>query len=122
MTSSRVVTAIRELIMVARTDTPEGVRVRRFLMAWWDMGEYGGFDVLDICSVEPLTKQHISTCISYLATASGVHYPNTISETFDLDMRELTFKRREDLEAVSELPGAIKRLQEDELEALQAGR
>lgn len=44
--------ALRRLFAVARQDTGGGGRVARFLLAWWNAGQHGGFDFTDFWSMD----------------------------------------------------------------------
>jgi hypothetical protein len=44
--------ALERLIGIARGDTGQSRTVANFLLAWWNAGECGGFDLTEVWSVD----------------------------------------------------------------------
>lgn len=44
--------ALARLIAIARSDTGQAARVANFLLAWWNAGRDGGFDLTDLWNVD----------------------------------------------------------------------
>ncbi len=45
-------TALDRVVAVAQSDTGQARRVANFLLAWWNAGDCGGFDVTDLWNVD----------------------------------------------------------------------
>ena len=44
--------ALRRLVRIAQSDTGQSVRCANFLLAWWNAGSCGGFDLTDLWAVD----------------------------------------------------------------------
>lgn len=44
--------ALHRLLLIARSDTGQSRRVANFLLAWWNAGRDGGFDMTDLWQVD----------------------------------------------------------------------
>lgn len=67
--------AIERLISAARVPSAQGERVARFLLAWWNSDEWGGFPPLDLRSVDTALSDAMLAVLANLATHGG--YPDT---------------------------------------------
>jgi hypothetical protein len=66
--------AIDRLISVASVPTGQGERVARFLLAWWNSDEWGGFCPLDLRGVDTELSHAMLTAMAHLAKRGG--YPD----------------------------------------------
>jgi len=55
------IAAIDRLIEIAHRDTEQGGPVARFLLAWWDAGKCGGFDLADLQAVDADVLEDMAT-------------------------------------------------------------
>ena len=68
--------ALERLIQVAQGNTGQSRIVANFLLAWWNAGECGGFDLTDVWGVDPLIAVDMLRVFALLA---GCHqYPDTM--------------------------------------------
>lgn len=44
--------ALHRLLLIAKSDTGQSSRVANFLLAWWNAGRDGGFDMTDLWNVD----------------------------------------------------------------------
>lgn len=45
--------ALEKLLNVAHEDSGQGRRVANFILAWWNAGVHGGFDLTDLADLDP---------------------------------------------------------------------
>ena len=65
---------IHRLIAIARSDTGQSRRVANFLLAWWNAGSCGGFDLTDLWAVDKKIADDMLAAATFIA---GHHeYPN----------------------------------------------
>lgn len=50
--TKRELAALKRLVAIGHGYSGQCVRVRSFLLAWWNAGEQGGFDLVDLWSVD----------------------------------------------------------------------
>ena len=66
---------IRRLIAIARSDTGQSRRVANFLLAWWNAGSCGGFDLTDLWAVDQTIADDLLATAAFIA---GHHeYPDS---------------------------------------------
>jgi hypothetical protein len=66
---------IRRLIAIARSDTGQSRRVANFLLAWWNAGSCGGFDLTDLWAVDQTIAADLLATAAFIA---GHHeYPDS---------------------------------------------
>ncbi|HEY0124494.1 MAG TPA: hypothetical protein VGC14_22585 [Rhizobium sp.] len=68
--------AFERLIAVARQDTGQGKRVAAFILAWWNAGANGGFDLSDLFALDASTCEDLITVFSVLARSPRAIYPD----------------------------------------------
>lgn len=73
--------ALRRLIEVAKGDTGQSLRVARFLLAWWNAGACGGFDLTSLWSVDLAIAHDMQTVFGLIAEQH--HYPDRFDLTDD---------------------------------------
>lgn len=67
--------ALEELLTIARGDTGQAERVAGFLLAWWNAGAFGGFDIADLFAVDRAISEDMATIFSWLARQPDAVYP-----------------------------------------------
>jgi hypothetical protein len=68
--------ALERLIQVAQGDTGQSRIVANFLLAWWNAGECGGFDLTDVWAVDTAIAVDMLRVFALLA---GSHrYPDAM--------------------------------------------
>ena len=74
--SDRSTAALKRLIHVAQGNTGQSRIVANFLLAWWNAGECGGFDLTDVWGVDTAIAVDMLLVFALLA---GCHqYPDTM--------------------------------------------
>lgn len=68
--------ALERLIAIAQGDTGQSRRVADFLLAWWNAGECGGFDLTTLWFVDRAISDDMVIVFSYVARANT--YPDTL--------------------------------------------
>ena len=68
--------ALERLLVVAQSDTGQSSRVANFLLAWWNAGECGGFDLTDLWAVDTSIAADMVAVFSLLA--NWHHYPDKL--------------------------------------------
>jgi hypothetical protein len=53
--------ALDRLVAIAQSDTGQSRRVANFLLAWWNAGDCGGFDLTDLWMVDRAIADDILT-------------------------------------------------------------
>ena len=68
--------SLERLIAIAQSDTGQARRVADFLLAWWNAGECGGFDLTNLWGVDASIADDMVIVFSYVARANA--YPDTL--------------------------------------------
>lgn len=68
--------ALERLIAIARRDTGQSRIVANFLLAWWNAGECGGFDLTDVWGVDTAIAVDMLRVFALLAECR--QYPDTL--------------------------------------------
>ena len=68
--------ALEKLLNVAHEDTGQGRRVASFILAWWNAGVHGGFDLTDLADLDPHVCEDMVTIFTWLARQSTLIYPD----------------------------------------------
>ena len=68
--------ALERLIAIAQSDTGQARRVADFLLAWWNAGECGGFDLTILWFVDRSIADDMVTVFGYVARANA--YPDAL--------------------------------------------
>ena len=74
---------IRRLIEIAGSDTGQSRRVANFLLAWWNAGDCGGFDLTDLWMVDKKTADDMLATAAFVATHR--EYPNSYGLRADFE-------------------------------------
>ncbi len=56
--------ALKRLLRIAHSDTGQSARVADLILAWWNTGSLGGFDLADLFAVDRATADDMSTVFS----------------------------------------------------------
>jgi predicted lipid carrier protein YhbT len=80
--------ALERLIRIAQGNTGQSRRVAGFLLAWWNAGECGGFDLTNLWGVDAAIAADMVTVFALIAQRHS--YPDTLgySRQFQAIMRE----------------------------------
>jgi hypothetical protein len=68
--------ALQRLIQIAQDDTGQSRIVANFLLAWWNAGECGGFDLTDVWGVD--TAIAVDMLRVFALMAEGRQYPDAL--------------------------------------------
>lgn len=79
--------AVLRLIDLARSDTGQSVRVRQFLLAWWNADELGRWDPRDLWEVDAAIAEDMLTTLRFIAKVRcypdslglGVHFAELVA-------------------------------------------
>lgn len=58
---------LKLLVEIARGDTGQCVKIRRFLLAWWNAEEQGGFDLTDLWALDEDLRQALVRVFAFVA-------------------------------------------------------
>jgi hypothetical protein len=80
-------TALERLLDIARGDTGQSRKVANFLLAWWNAGECGGFDLTDVWGVDTAIAVDMLRVFALLAACR--QYPDALGygKQFDAIVR-----------------------------------
>ena len=68
--------SMERLIAIAQSDTGQARRVADFLLAWWNAGECGGFDLTNHWGLDRSIADDMVIVFSYVARANA--YPDSL--------------------------------------------
>jgi hypothetical protein len=68
--------ALERLLDIARGDTGQSRKVANFLLAWWNAGECGGFDLTDVWAVDTAIAVDMLRVFALLAACR--QYPDAL--------------------------------------------
>jgi hypothetical protein len=68
--------ALERLIALAQSDTGQARRVADFLLAWWNAGECGGFDLTNMWGLDASITEDLVIVFGYIARAHT--YPDAL--------------------------------------------
>ena len=68
--------SLERLIAIAQSDTGQARRVADFLLAWWNAGECGGFDLTNPWGVDVSIAEDMVIVFGYVARANA--YPDAL--------------------------------------------
>jgi len=78
-------TALERLIAIAQSDTGQARRVADFLLAWWNAGECGGFDLTNLWGLDRSIADDMVIVFGYVAHANA--YPDALG--FNLQFQSI---------------------------------
>ena len=68
--------SLERLIAIAQSDTGQARRVADFLLAWWNAGECGGFDLTNLWGVDDSIAEDMVIVFGYISRANA--YPDAL--------------------------------------------
>ena len=68
--------ALHRLLVIAQSDTGQSRRVADFLLAWWNAGSCGGFDLTELWGVDRSIADDMVVVFGYVARVNG--YPDAL--------------------------------------------
>ncbi len=68
--------AFHRLVAIAQRDTGQSRRVADFLLAWWNAGECGGFDLTNLWGVDASIAEDMVIVFGYVAHTHS--YPDAL--------------------------------------------
>ncbi|WP_250504692.1 hypothetical protein [Caballeronia sp. AZ7_KS35] len=68
--------ALERLLKIARGDTGQSRRVADFLLAWWNAGQCGGFDITTAWGLDAAIVEDVVTVFGLAVRANN--YPDTL--------------------------------------------
>ena len=68
--------SLERLVAIAQSDTGQARRVADFLLAWWNAGECGGFDLTNLWGVDASIAEDMVIVFGYVARANA--YPDAL--------------------------------------------
>jgi hypothetical protein len=68
--------ALNCLVAIAQSDTGQSRRVADFLLAWWNAGECGGFDLTNLWGVDASIADDMVIVFGYVARTHS--YPDVL--------------------------------------------
>lgn len=86
--------ALERLIRIAQGDTGQGRRVADFLLAWWNAGSCGGFDLTTLWGVDAGIARDMAAVFGLVARLSK--YPDTLG--YNIQFRAIVQAWRPELE------------------------
>lgn len=86
--SSAVRAALERLIEQAKGDAGQSRRVAYFLLAWWNAGQCGGFDLTNLWSVDAAIAADMTMVFGFLTRCKA--YPDRFGyeDDFEAIMRQ----------------------------------
>lgn len=88
--------ALRRLIQIAKADTGQSRRVADFLLAWWNAGNCGAFDLTNLWALDRAIVDDMQAVFGLIGRVGG--YPDKIHESFNADFRAIVRAWRPELE------------------------
>lgn len=67
--------AFERLLKIAKDDTGQSRIVAGFILAWWNAGSLGGFDLAELFLLDHAISSDIATIVVCLARNSEAFYP-----------------------------------------------
>lgn len=87
--------ALRRLIQIAKSDTGQSRRVADFLLAWWNAGSCGSFDLTTLWGVDRAIADDMVTVFGLIARVG--EYPNRLDPAFDAEFCAIVREWRPEL-------------------------
>ncbi len=87
--------AFERLLDLARSDTGQARRVADFILAWWNAGELGGFDLAEVFAVDMAIGRDMAQVFAWLASRTSAEYP----ESYSADITEIIRRWRPEIAA-----------------------
>ncbi len=68
--------ALDRLIATTKSDSGQAAKAAKFLLAWWNSEEFGGFDPATLWSVDQEIAQDMLTCLEMMRRLGS--YPDAV--------------------------------------------
>jgi len=82
--------ALERLIALAKGDTGQSQRVAAFLLAWWNAGAHGGFDLADLWGLD---REIVADVVTVFGLIARVHsYPDALGYEADFTRLARTWR------------------------------
>lgn len=78
--------ALRRLFKIAKSDTGQSAKVARFLMAWWNAPDLGGFDLADLFSIDRTIALDLSCVFAFLASRPAAVYADNLGLKAEMEL------------------------------------
>jgi hypothetical protein len=75
--------ALERLIGIAKSDTGQSRRVADFLLAWWNAGDCGSFDLTELWALDDAITADMTTVFAFIARVSK--YPDSLGYEADFN-------------------------------------
>lgn len=85
--------ALERLIRIAKADTGQSRRVADFLLAWWNAGSCGSFDLTALWALDDAITADMATVFAFIARVSK--YPDSLG--YEADFKAIVRAWRPDL-------------------------
>lgn len=85
--------ALERLIRIAKGDTGQSRRVAEFLLAWWNAGDCGSFDLTELWALDDAITADMKTVFAFIARVSK--YPDCLG--YEADFKAIVRAWRPDL-------------------------
>ncbi|ANN80906.1 hypothetical protein BAU07_26390 (plasmid) [Bordetella flabilis] len=81
-------TALLRLVKHAQGNTGQSRRVADFLLAWWDAGRCGGFDMTNLWGIDRAIARDIVTVFGLIARLAK--YPDHIDQALEAEFQAIS--------------------------------
>ena len=82
--------ALERLLVLAQGDTGQSRRVAAFLLAWWNAGAHGGFDLADLWGLD---REIVADVVTVFGLIARVHsYPDALGYEADFTRLARTWR------------------------------
>lgn len=88
--------ALHRLIQIAKGNTGQSRLVADFLLAWWNAGSCGAFDLTSLWAVDRAIADDMQAVFGLIGRVGG--YPDKIDESFNAEFRAIVRAWRPELE------------------------
>lgn len=85
--------ALERLICIAKASTGQSQRVANFLLAWWNAGDCGSFDLTDLWALDDAIATDMTIVFAFIARVSM--YPDSLG--YKTDFKTIVRAWRPDL-------------------------
>lgn len=79
----QIKSALERLIAHAKRDSGQGRRVADFLLAWWNPGRCGSFDLTTLWAVDDQIREDMTTVFAFIGAVNT--YPDALGYETDFD-------------------------------------
>ncbi len=89
------IAALERLLKIGQSDTGQSRRVADFLLAWWNAGSCGGFDMTNLWAVDTAIAKDMTAVFGLVARTAS--YPDSAPFTYGEDLRAVVARWRPEL-------------------------